>query len=69
MAFTPADERLHVNREVSNFLELGDARGKHWLETHPDAAEKAQARLAEWSMQAEVEVEASDAEQQQSVAA
>ena len=35
------------NEEIENFFECGDARGRPWLDTHPEAQERARAVLQE----------------------
>lgn len=47
MPETKADQALRSLGEVVNFLEFGDARGRSWLETHPEARGRAQERLRE----------------------
>jgi hypothetical protein len=46
MPESKADRSRMSNEEIVNFLEHGDARGPRWLESHPDAAERAQQYLA-----------------------
>lgn len=46
MPESKADRTRRSNEEIVNFLEHGDARGPRWLESHPDAAERAQQYLA-----------------------
>ena len=46
MPESKADRTRRSNEEIVNFLEHGDARGPRWLETHPDARERAQQYLA-----------------------
>ncbi|HTC69631.1 MAG TPA: hypothetical protein VK662_08690 [Acidothermaceae bacterium] len=42
MPESKADRTRKSNEEIVNFLEHGDARGARWLETHPDARERAE---------------------------
>jgi hypothetical protein len=42
MPESKADRSRRSNEEIANFLEHGDARGPRWLETHPDARERAE---------------------------
>ena len=42
MPESKADRSRKSNEEIVNFLEHGDARGARWLETHPDARERAE---------------------------
>jgi hypothetical protein len=46
MPESKADRSRMLNEEIVNFVEHGDARGPRWLESHPDAAERAQQYLA-----------------------
>lgn len=52
---TPSSEtfwKVHLGiTEKQNWIEHGDSRGETYLETHPEAAAKAQARLAATSPQ------------------
>jgi hypothetical protein len=39
------DQSRKSNEEVVNFLEHGDARGARWLDSHPEARERAKLYL------------------------
>lgn len=41
MPESKADRSRRSNEEIANFLEHGDARGPLWLDSHPDARERA----------------------------
>jgi hypothetical protein len=45
MPESKTDQAHRSNEEVSNFLDCGDARGQQWLDTHPDARERAEQQL------------------------
>jgi len=45
MPDSKADLARRSNEEIVNYHEHGDARGPHWLETHPSDAQAAEERM------------------------
>jgi hypothetical protein len=45
MPESKTDRAHHSLEEIRNFHDCGDARGREWLDSHPDARERAEEQL------------------------
>ena len=45
MPESKTDRAHRSNEEVANFHDCGDARGRQWLDSHPNAQERAEQQL------------------------
>jgi hypothetical protein len=50
MPESKTDQAHRTLEEISNFHDCGDARGRAWLDLHPDARERADQQLRELSI-------------------
>lgn len=45
MPESKTDQAHRSIQEISNFHDCGDARGRQWLDSHPDARDRAEQQL------------------------